>query len=81
MSAEYDRASTRVHSDSELHMAQHRLLPAMGVHGLQIVSGGHSITLLPGRLVDRLADELAQQLRLEVLRREAEEFARRGAPA
>lgn len=79
--AEHDRASTSFHMLAELNMAQICLLPAMASQGLQISAGGHTITLLPGRLVDRLADELAQQLRLEVLRREAEEFTRQGAPA
>ena len=54
----------------ELGMALDRLVPAMA-HGLTILTpAGGSLVLLPGRLADRLADELSQGLRLELMRRE-----------
>jgi hypothetical protein len=74
-----DRASTHFHSAAELSAAEQFLVPAMREGVLTLSAGGHSITLLPGRLSERLADELAQQLRLEELRREAEAFTRGGA--
>lgn len=60
--------STRFHTSAELSLALNQLVPAIGVHGLTIQAGGHSITLLPGRLADRLSDELAQALRLDLMR-------------
>ena len=62
--------SLAFHTPAELQLALSALVPAMGF-GLTIQTGGHSITLPPGRLADRLSDELAQGLRLEVMRREA----------
>jgi hypothetical protein len=63
--------STTFHTSVELTMALQRLVPSMA-HGLTISTpAGGSITLLPGRLADRLADELSQHLRLELMRREA----------
>lgn len=60
--------STQFHTPAELEAALHLLVPAMGTHGLTIQAGGHSFTLLPGRLADRLSDELAQALRLDLMR-------------
>jgi hypothetical protein len=48
-------------------------------HGLTISTTAGTITLLPGRLSDRLADELSQGLRLELMRREARENMGRAA--
>jgi hypothetical protein len=62
--------STAHHTTVELSMALDRLVPAMA-HGLTILTpAGGQITLPPGRLADRLADELSQGIRLELMRRE-----------
>lgn len=60
--------STQFHTPAELSQALNQLVPAMGDHGLTIQAGGHSITLPPGRLACRISDELAQALRLELMR-------------
>lgn len=71
--------STAFHTPGELQAALARLVPAMG-SGLTITTAsGESLTLNPGRLVDRLADELSQGLRLELMRREARQLM--GVPA
>ena len=65
--------STSFHTTVELSVALERLVPAMA-QGLTIMTpSGGMLTLLPGRLVDRLADELSQALRLELMRRDVSE--------
>ncbi len=65
-----ESASTQCHSLVDLYMAQHCLPSAMTNHGFQITSGGHAFTALPGRLAERISEELNQYLRLEIMRRE-----------
>lgn len=62
-------SSTACHTTVELSMALARVAPAMA-QGLTIITpAGGQLTLLPGRLAERLADELSQALRLELMRR------------
>ena len=65
-----------MHTEVELRYALNNLPAAMAARGLTIKAGAYEITLLPGRLADRLVDELSQGLRLELMRREAVEFQR-----
>lgn len=61
--------STSYHTTTELSMALDRVVPSMA-QGLTIMTpAGGSLTLLPGKLADRLADELSHALRLELMRR------------
>jgi hypothetical protein len=64
--------STAHHTTVELSMALDRLVPAM-THGFTILTpAGRQITLAPGRLVDRMADELFLGLMVELKRRGAQ---------
>ena len=65
-----------MHTEAELRYALNNLPDAMAARGVTIKAGAYEITLLPGRLTDRLADELSQGLRLDVMRREALAFQR-----
>jgi hypothetical protein len=67
-----DRASTAMHTDAELRYVLNNLPDAMAARGVTIKAGAFEIKLLPGRLADRLADELSQGLRLDVMRREVQ---------
>lgn len=60
--------STRHHTAAELAQSLDQLVPAIGVHGLTILAAGHSITLQPGRLADQIADLVAQDARLSLMR-------------
>lgn len=64
--------STAHHTTVELSMALDRLVPAM-THGFTILTAaGGQITLAPGRLVDRMADELCLGLMVELKSRGAQ---------
>jgi len=65
--------STTYHTTDELRYALNNLPAAMAARGLTIRAGAYEITLLPGRLADRLADELSQGLQLNVMQREQAE--------
>lgn len=66
--------STTFHTPAELSQALNQLVPAMA-KGLTIQAGGHSLTLLPGLLADRLADELCLGLMVELKSRESRQGA------
>lgn len=61
--------STAHHTTVELSMALDRLVPAM-TRGFTILTpAGGQITLAPGGLVDRMADELCLGLMVELVSR------------
>lgn len=62
--------STTFHTTAELRAALNKLAPAMGSGFTITTASGEQLSLLSGRLADRLADELSQGLRLDLMRRE-----------
>lgn len=71
--------STAFHTTDELRAALTRLVPAMA-GGLTITTpSGESLSLLPGRLADRLADELCIDLMLVLKHREQRETVGRSS--
>jgi hypothetical protein len=67
--------STTFHTTDELRFALETIVPAMRARGFTIKTPGYEFSLLPGRLADRLADELDLDLRLNVMHRTERERA------